>query len=176
MSYTSFQFSFGGNRFTSCHFILGACMRQKKTQWRQDCFCSDTCIILVSDPVQGHLTVPRILFNLLVGFLEEIISPNLARIALQCRISLCCWRGRQHSKTQLKNWPLENLNTERLQPLVAQRRYDMKWRFQMQGGKNWILLKEIYVNRFICASHWLEIWKNHLCPSMGAWQWTQMMA
>ncbi len=36
----------------------------------------------------------------------------------------------------------------------------------MQGGKNWILPKEINANRFFCDSHWLEIWSNHLCPSM----------
>jgi hypothetical protein len=28
------------------------------------------------------------------------------------------------------------------------RRYDMSGRFQMQGGKNWILPKEINANRF----------------------------
>ncbi len=37
----------------------------------------------------------------------------------------------------------------------------------MQGGKNWILLKEMSANRFFWDSHWLEIWKNHLFPSMG---------
>ncbi len=37
----------------------------------------------------------------------------------------------------------------------------------MQGGKNWILPKETNANRFFCDSHWLEIWKNHVCPSMG---------
>jgi hypothetical protein len=37
----------------------------------------------------------------------------------------------------------------------------------MQGGKNWILLKEINANRFFRDSHWLEIGKNYLCPSMG---------
>jgi hypothetical protein len=37
----------------------------------------------------------------------------------------------------------------------------------MQGGKNWILPKEINANRFFWDSHWLEIWSNHLCPSMG---------
>jgi hypothetical protein len=39
--------------------------------------------------------------------------------------------------------------------------------FQMQGGKNWILPKEMNANRFFWDSHWLEIWSNHLCPSMG---------
>jgi hypothetical protein len=38
-----------------------------------------------------------------------------------------------------------------------QRRCDMNGRFQMQGGKNWILLKEVNANRFFWASHWLEI-------------------
>ncbi len=37
----------------------------------------------------------------------------------------------------------------------------------MQEGKNWILPKEIYANRFFRDSHWMEIWTNHLCPSMG---------
>ncbi len=37
----------------------------------------------------------------------------------------------------------------------------------MQGGKNWILPKEMNANRFFWDSHWLEIWKNHLRPSMG---------
>ncbi len=36
----------------------------------------------------------------------------------------------------------------------------------MQGGKNWILPKEINANRFFWDSHWLEIWSNHFCPSM----------
>jgi hypothetical protein len=44
---------------------------------------------------------------------------------------------------------------------------DMNGRFQMQGGKNWFLPKEIYANRFFCDSHWLEIWSNHFYPSMG---------
>jgi hypothetical protein len=38
---------------------------------------------------------------------------------------------------------------------------------QMQGGENWILAKEINADRFFGDSHWLEIWKNQLCPSMG---------
>ncbi len=44
---------------------------------------------------------------------------------------------------------------------------DMKGRFQMQGGKNWILPKDLNANRFFQDSHWLEIQSNHLCPSMG---------
>jgi hypothetical protein len=32
---------------------------------------------------------------------------------------------------------------------------------------NRILPKEINANRFFSDSHWLEIWKNHFCPSMG---------
>jgi hypothetical protein len=36
----------------------------------------------------------------------------------------------------------------------------------MQEGKNWILPEEINANRF-WDFHWLEIWKNNLCPSMG---------
>ena len=43
----------------------------------------------------------------------------------------------------------------------------MNGRFQMQGGKNWILPKEMNANRFFWDSHWLEIWSNHFCPSMG---------
>ncbi len=45
-----------------------------------------------------------------------------------------------------------------------QRRYDMNGKSQMQGGKDWISLKDINKNRFFGDS---EIWKNHLCPSMG---------
>jgi hypothetical protein len=37
----------------------------------------------------------------------------------------------------------------------------------MQGGKNWFLPKEMNANRFFWDSHWLEIWSNHLYPSMG---------
>jgi hypothetical protein len=37
----------------------------------------------------------------------------------------------------------------------------------MQGGKNWILPKRVNANRFFLHSHWLEIWSNHFCPSMG---------
>ncbi len=44
---------------------------------------------------------------------------------------------------------------------------DMNGRFQMQGGKNWILPKDLNANRFFWDSHWLEIWSNHFCPSMG---------
>ncbi len=45
--------------------------------------------------------------------------------------------------------------------------YDMNGKFQMQGGKNRILPKEMNANRFFWDSHWLEIWSNHFCPSMG---------
>jgi hypothetical protein len=44
---------------------------------------------------------------------------------------------------------------------------DMNGRFQMQGGKNWFLPKEMNANRFFWESHWLEIWSNHFYPSMG---------
>jgi hypothetical protein len=44
---------------------------------------------------------------------------------------------------------------------------DMNGRFQMQGGKNWFLPKEMNPNRFFWDSHWLEIWSNHFYPSMG---------
>jgi hypothetical protein len=43
---------------------------------------------------------------------------------------------------------------------------DMNGRFQMQGGKNWFLPKEMNANRFFWDSHWLEIWSNHFYPSM----------
>jgi hypothetical protein len=55
----------------------------------------------------------------------------------------------------------------------------MNERFQMQGGKNRILPKEMNANRFCRDSHWLEIWSNHLFPYMGpnggsvAMEWTQ---
>jgi hypothetical protein len=43
----------------------------------------------------------------------------------------------------------------------------MNGRFQMQGGKNWFLPKEMNANRFFRDSHWLEILSNHFYPSMG---------
>jgi hypothetical protein len=47
----------------------------------------------------------------------------------------------------------------------------------MQGGKNWILPKEMNANWFFWDSHWLEIWSNHFVPLWdrmeGALQWTQ---
>ncbi len=59
-------------------------------------------------------------------------------------------------------------------------RYDMNGRSQIHGSKNWILTKEINANRFFWDSHWLEIWKNYLLPSMvpnggsvHAWLWTR---
>jgi hypothetical protein len=48
-----------------------------------------------------------------------------------------------------------------------QSRYDMNGRFQMPGGKNWILPKEMNTNWFFWESHWPEIWSKHLRPSMG---------
>ncbi len=48
-----------------------------------------------------------------------------------------------------------------------QRRYNMNGRSQIQGGKNWILPKEMNANRFFWDSHWLKIWPNHFFPSMG---------
>ncbi len=37
----------------------------------------------------------------------------------------------------------------------------------MVGGLNRLLPKEIDANRFFGDSHWLEIWSNHFCLSMG---------
>jgi hypothetical protein len=37
----------------------------------------------------------------------------------------------------------------------------------MKEYKNWFFPKEINANRFFGDSHWLEIWKNHFCPSIG---------
>ncbi len=55
--------------------------------------------------------------------------------------------------------------------------YDMNGRFQRQGGKNWILPKDINANRFFRDSHWLEIWRKTLMSPLwdrmeGAWLWT----
>jgi hypothetical protein len=38
----------------------------------------------------------------------------------------------------------------------------------MQGGKNWILPKEMRANRFFWDSRWLEICSNHFFPFMGS--------
>ncbi len=48
--------------------------------------------------------------------------------------------------------------------VLNQRRYDMNRWSQMQGSQNWISPKEINADR---DSHWLEIWKNQFCPSIG---------
>jgi hypothetical protein len=37
----------------------------------------------------------------------------------------------------------------------------------MQGGKIRFFPKELNANRFFWDSHWLKIWSNHLCPSLG---------
>ncbi len=37
---------------------------------------------------------------------------------------------------------------------------------QIQGGKNWILLKKINAYMLFLDSHWLKL-ENHFCPSMG---------
>jgi hypothetical protein len=41
----------------------------------------------------------------------------------------------------------------------------------MERGKKWIFPKEMNANRFFWDSHWLAIWSNHLCPSMGLNAW-----
>ncbi len=43
----------------------------------------------------------------------------------------------------------------------------------MQGDKNYILPKEMNANRFFWDSHWLEIWSNHLCPSVHGTEWRE---
>jgi hypothetical protein len=46
-------------------------------------------------------------------------------------------------------------------------RYNMNGRFQMQGGKNWILPKEINANRFFWDAQCWKSGKNHLLAFMG---------
>jgi hypothetical protein len=43
----------------------------------------------------------------------------------------------------------------------------MNGRSQMRGSKKLDFGKIINANRFFRDSYWLEIWKNHLCLSMG---------
>ncbi len=66
-------------------------------------------------------------------------------------IRLLSWAGLADYKARLKLPPL----------------YDMTGRYQMQGNKKLDFAKEITAIRFFWDSHWLEIWKNHLCPSLG---------
>ncbi len=40
-------------------------------------------------------------------------------------------------------------------------------KYEIQGGKNWILSKEINANRFFWDSHWLKIWKKTLLSLCG---------
>jgi hypothetical protein len=49
----------------------------------------------------------------------------------------------------------------------------MNGRFQMQGGKNWFLPKEMNANRFFWDSHWLEIWSNHALMSLYVTEWRE---
>ncbi len=46
-------------------------------------------------------------------------------------------------------------------------------RSQMQGGKNWILPKEINPNRFFWESHWLEIAMENPLMSLYGTEWTE---
>ncbi len=50
---------------------------------------------------------------------------------------------------------------------IVRRRYNMKGRFQMKEGKNWILPIEINANRFFRDSYWLEIWKKPFISLYG---------
>jgi hypothetical protein len=63
--------------------------------------------------------------------------------------------------------PFYNNMGKNAQDALPTEAVDMNGRFQMQGGKNWFLPKEMNANRFFWDSHWLEIWSNHFYPSMG---------
>jgi hypothetical protein len=65
------------------------------------------------------------------------------------------------------SWQLYSVTQECEYELKKAEAVDMNGRFQMQGGKNWFLPKEMNANRFFWDSHWLEIWSNHFYPSMG---------
>jgi hypothetical protein len=51
------------------------------------------------------------------------------------------------------------------------RRYDMNGRFQMQGGKNWILPKKMNANRFFSDPHWLG--KSVQTTYFPVWDWME---
>ncbi len=63
--------------------------------------------------------------------------------------------------------PISGQHVYKLLVEVCPEAVDMNGRFQMQGGKNWFLPKEMNANRFFWDSHWLEIWSNLFYPSMG---------
>jgi hypothetical protein len=48
----------------------------------------------------------------------------------------------------------------------------MNGRPQMQGGKNWILPKEINANRFFRDSHWLKILEKPIVSLYGT-EWRE---
>jgi hypothetical protein len=82
-----------------------------------------------------------------------------------------CRDNRKHSVYKVKS---TNLGTSLPEPFTCKRKHsrrseavDMNGIFQMQGGKNWFLPKEMNANRFFWDSHWLEIWSNNFYPSMG---------
>ncbi len=96
-------------------------------------------------------------------------SQGLTAYLIQCRpshaASFCTLTSTEQKLKRRPCFFCCRLN--RPHPTVPPRRYDMKGRFQMQGGKNWILPKEMNANRFFWDSHWLEIWSNHVFPSIG---------
>jgi hypothetical protein len=56
--------------------------------------------------------------------------------------------------------PEKNIRRWYIRRAERQLRYDMNGKSQMQGGKNWILTKDINANQFFWDSHWLEIWTD----------------
>ncbi len=91
------------------------------------------------------------------------------------RIKKGLWGCNSKADDQAKCRPKDLTNCCAI--LLKPEAYDMIGRSQMQGGKNWILPKDINANRFFWDSHWLEIWKNTFVPLWdrmeGAWLWTQ---
>ncbi len=78
----------------------------------------------------------------------------------------CSKRRRQQFLVRL-HVPYPQLRFPLSTSLYSPEAVDMNGRFQMQGGKNWFLPKEMNANRFFCDSRWLEIWSNQFYPSMG---------
>jgi hypothetical protein len=103
---------------------------------------------------------------------------NPFRIKKHASLVKCRKISRKWQKRQLQNFTTAQVSclmVNRYHDIrsVTQRAWrtteavDMNGRFQMQGGKNWFLPKEMNANRFFWDSHWLEIWSNHFYPSMG---------
>ncbi len=100
----------------------------------------------------------------------ESIPQNWFLVSINSIVELYWFgRGREGPWPKSIQWVFDSAERKAIVKIYCQfpEAVDMNRRFQMQGGKNWFLPKEMNANRFFWDSHWLEIWSNHFYPSMG---------